>query len=256
MIRAPPSSTARPAPRGSSSQAARRERASRLEDRLADVVAVPPVVQQDVQVHPPVRRHGLPEVGHQLGVEVPDPRRRHRHVPGPVRPPAQVDGARHERLVHRQDHVPVAADARLVAQRPVDRRPRQMPDVLGRVVGVDVEVALARDRPGRSGRAWRTARACGRGTRRPSRPRPARAVEVERQADVGLSGRADDLGGTAGSRRSRSLDGRCSRASMSATTITKTRPGSSRPPLNRRPTAATIISNGVTNRRARSPAGR
>src|SRR5206468_11047992 len=40
------------------------ERASQpLEDRLADVVGVPAVVEQDVEVHPPLRCHGLPEVG-------------------------------------------------------------------------------------------------------------------------------------------------------------------------------------------------
>ena len=43
-----------------------------LEDRLADVVRVAAVMQQDVQVHPPLGGDRLPEVGDQLAVERPD----------------------------------------------------------------------------------------------------------------------------------------------------------------------------------------
>ena len=42
-------------------------------------------------------------------------------------PAAQVDGAGHERLVHRQREVAVAADARLVAEACSSAWPRQMP---------------------------------------------------------------------------------------------------------------------------------
>ena len=40
-----------------------------LEDRLADVVGVPPVMQQDVEVEPAVDGERLPEVGDELAVE-------------------------------------------------------------------------------------------------------------------------------------------------------------------------------------------
>src|SRR5262249_22783396 len=43
-----------------------------LEDRLANMVAVAAVVQEHVQVHPRVGRHGLPEIGDELAVEVAD----------------------------------------------------------------------------------------------------------------------------------------------------------------------------------------
>ena len=43
----------------------------RLEDGLADVVSVAAVVQDDVQVHPPVGADRLPEIGDELTVEVP-----------------------------------------------------------------------------------------------------------------------------------------------------------------------------------------
>ena len=71
-------------------------------------------------------------------------------------------------------------------------------DVLDRVVGVDVQVALGLDRRGRSGRGARPGRACGRGTARRSRacarPLPSRSsstpicVSVVLRVDRGRCG--------------------------------------------------------------------
>ena len=47
-----------------------------LEDRLADVVGVPPVMQEHVQVQPALGGERLPEVGHELAVERADLGRR------------------------------------------------------------------------------------------------------------------------------------------------------------------------------------
>ena len=68
----------------------------------------------------------------------------------------------------------------LVAQRLRERLAERERGVLDRVVGVDVQVALGRARSGRTGRACRAGRACGRRTPTPGRRcRPAGAVEVD-----------------------------------------------------------------------------
>jgi hypothetical protein len=57
-------------------------------------------------------------------------------------PPAQVNRGRDECFVHRDRRVAVPPDARLVAERLLDRLPQADADILDRVVGVDVQVAL------------------------------------------------------------------------------------------------------------------
>ena len=58
----------------------------------------------------------------------------------------QIDGNRRQRLFHRQREMPVAADARLVAQRLADGLAKANADVFDRVVLVDVQVTIRRDR--------------------------------------------------------------------------------------------------------------
>src|SRR5438445_484662 len=60
------------------------------------------------------------------------------------RPPADVERHFDERLVHRGHAQAVAADARLVAERFRERLAQRDPDVLHRVVRVDLEIALRR----------------------------------------------------------------------------------------------------------------
>ena len=80
-----------------------------------------------------------------------------------------VDRADAERLVHRDRGVAVAADAGAVAERLVERLAERDADVLDRVVGAGLQVALRASTRGRAGRGGRAARACGRRIRRRSR---------------------------------------------------------------------------------------
>ena len=90
----------------------------------------------------------------------------------------------------------VPADPRPVAQRPVDRLAQADPDVLGRVMAVDVQVAGAGDRQVHQGMPGEQLEHVV------EKPDPRRdlgsplAVQVEPQADVGLASRSHDLGGT------------------------------------------------------------
>ena len=88
-----------------------------------------------------------------------------------VRPAGQVDRGLHQRLVQRHQRVAEAADAGLVAERLAQRLADRDRGVLDGVVGVDLEVARGCGRPGRSRRACRAGRACGRRTARRCRPR-------------------------------------------------------------------------------------
>ena len=92
-----------------------------------------------------------------------------------------------ERLVHRHRRVAVAADPGAVAERLVERLAERDADVLDRVVGAGLEVAGRLDHAGRAGRGGRAARACGRGSRPRSTAVDLAAVEVERDADLGLA---------------------------------------------------------------------
>jgi hypothetical protein len=87
-------------------------------------------------------REALEEDLRELGVELADLRLRQRHVPHEERTPRQVERARDERLVHRQRRVAVASDADLVAERLGEDPTEDDPEILGRVVPVDRDVAL------------------------------------------------------------------------------------------------------------------
>ncbi len=128
-------------------------------------------------------------------LNVPSSFRRHVRLPDAERPAAQVDGGRHQRLVHRQRGVAVAADAGLVAQRLRQRLAEADADVLDGVVGVDVQVALRLDVqvdqavPGQQVSMW---------SKKPTPvassawPVPSR---FDGQVDLRLAGLAADLGG-------------------------------------------------------------
>ena len=103
------------------------------------------------------------------------------------RPAREVDRDLHERFVERHERVREAAHAGLVAERLAQRVAEHDADVLDRVVQVDLEVALRPRSSGRSRRACRAARACGRRTGCRSRPSvvpdavDARASTVDRR---------------------------------------------------------------------------
>ena len=93
-----------------------------------------------------VRGDGAEELLGQLGVEAGDRHRRQLGVEAAERAPGDVDRALAERLVHRHHGVAVAADPGAVAERLVERLAERDADVLDRVVGAGLEVALGLDR--------------------------------------------------------------------------------------------------------------
>ena len=94
-----------------------------------------------MQIAQGVGGKGVPEVGHQFGVEIADLVGGEVGLKDEVRPAAEVQRRRAKRLFHRQREVPVAADARLVAHGLAERLAETDAHVLDRVVLVDVQVA-------------------------------------------------------------------------------------------------------------------
>ena len=92
----------------------------------------------------------------------------------------------------------VPANSGPVAERPVDRLAQADADVLGGVMPVDVEVARAGDRQVHQGMPGEQLEHVVEEPDAGLHVRPPLAVEVERQADVGLAGLAHDLGGPSG----------------------------------------------------------
>ena len=148
--------------------------------------------------------------------------------PGPAR---EVDHRARERLVERHVGVAEADDALLVAERLLQRLAERDPDVLDRVVGVDVQVALAAHVEVEAGvrgeRGQHVVEEADAGAR--SRERPC-AVEVQRQADVGLARLALDRGSSE-RRGARSSGSRLRAARHQALPVVRSMPAS----VERRP---------------------
>ena len=80
-----------PVIRGSASTAIRSARAVALKIAFADVMAIAAVVQDDVQIHQRVGRHGLPEILDQFAVEIADFLRWNRRLKHQRIAAAQID---------------------------------------------------------------------------------------------------------------------------------------------------------------------
>ena len=119
--------------------------AEALERRLDDVVRVRAVELPQVQRHGGGPGKGEEELLRKLRIEGADLLRGQREVIAEGAPTGEIDGAQDERLVHRQEHAAVAADAPLVAQRLAERLAQGDADVLGAVVVVHICVSLADD---------------------------------------------------------------------------------------------------------------
>src|SRR5919197_4155596 len=118
------------------------ERASqRLEYRLDDVVRVPARGHADVEVHARLVGEREEEVVDQLDVEGADLRLLDADVVDEEGSPREVDHRRHQRLVERHASLAEAADAGLLAGALTQRLAEGEPDVLDRVVVVDLQVA-------------------------------------------------------------------------------------------------------------------
>src|SRR5690606_34224376 len=116
-----------------------------LEDRLDLVVRVETVERDDVDVHARLSAQTVEEVPHEVGFEVPDVAGGEAAVQHEVRAARKVDGDVRQRLVHRYGDAGRAPNAAVVAQRAENRLPQADGDVFGRVVPVDVEIALHGD---------------------------------------------------------------------------------------------------------------
>ncbi len=187
-----------PCPRGSISAASRMALADALKIASAMWWRIAPVVQDRVVIHPRVRGRRLPEIGEQLRVEIADLLGGQRRIPRPERPPAEVHGHRHQGLVHRQDAMPVAADGELLPQRTVQGHSQADPHVLGRVVRVHVEVALAGNRQVEEPVLGEQLKHVIEEPHARADLGPAGAVEVEREDDLRLAGLTADFGGSIG----------------------------------------------------------
>ena len=109
-------------------------------------MAVVAVVLDEVQVHQRVRRHRLPELLHELRVELADffgGERRLIHEHGPA---AQVEGGRHQRFFHRQNHRAVPRDSLLIADHFENRFAETDADVFDGVMIIDVQIPVGFDR--------------------------------------------------------------------------------------------------------------
>ncbi len=115
-----------------------------LEAALGDMVGVVAVERLDMQRDAGIHREGLEELAHQLGVEAADLLRLELRAEDQEGPAGDVDRDARQRLVHRQMHVGVTADALLVAERLLQRLAERDAGILDRMVVVDMGVALHR----------------------------------------------------------------------------------------------------------------
>src|SRR5689334_21221827 len=117
-----------------------------LELGLDDVVGVAAVQHVDVQADAGREREGLPDVPGKRGVVAADHRRHPvRLLVNHVRAAREVDGGANQGLVQRDEGVAEPLDARLVAERLLQRLTERDRRVLHRVVRVDLDVALGAD---------------------------------------------------------------------------------------------------------------
>src|SRR5262249_39973557 len=109
------------------------------------VMAVASVVAHHVQVYQAASRDGAPKFFRQRRVERTKHFRLKLHVPDADCPAAQIKRGGNERLVHRQGRRAVPGNARFIAERLRQGLAKTDADVLHRVVGIDVQVALGVD---------------------------------------------------------------------------------------------------------------
>ena len=183
-----------PTTRGSSATAADEGARGRLEERLRDVVGVAAADEVEVQVEAAVVHEGPEEVLEELGRQVADALGPELHAEVQPRPAREVDDRAAEGLVERDVGVAEADDALLVAERLLQGLAEGDPDVLDRVVGVHVQVALAADVEVEAGVGGEGGEHVVEEADAGADPRPALAVEVQDEGDVGLARLALDAG--------------------------------------------------------------
>lgn len=118
----------------------------RFEDGLGNVVAVGAMMQDGVQVHQCVGGDGRPEFLNQFRVEVANLFGRKGHLPDKCHSTTQVDRSGDECFFHGQREVSIAVYAPFVTQGLLQTASKADPNVLDRVMLINVQVATGCDR--------------------------------------------------------------------------------------------------------------
>jgi hypothetical protein len=167
-----------------------------FENAFADVVVVPAVVQDDVQVAQGVGGRGLPEVFHQFAIELADFCSAERRLKNEEITATQIERRGDERFFHRQREMPITADPPLVAQGLLDSLAEADADVFDRVMLIDMQIAIGLDGQidqcmPREQLEHVIEKAYAGGD-----VRLAGAIEIQFEPDISLFGLALDRGGT------------------------------------------------------------
>ncbi len=108
-------------------------------------MGIMPVQAKQVQIESAGRGDGTPEFLGEAGVEVAQRFGQQGNLPNQEGPATQIDRCGHQGFVHWHGGVAITANAGLVAQRLGQRLAQADADVLDRVMGIDVQIALGLD---------------------------------------------------------------------------------------------------------------
>ena len=122
----------------------------------------------------------------QLRIERADARRGTRQVARQIRPAAHIHGCFHERLIHRDDGMPVARNPATVPERLPERRTKRNAHVLHRMMRVHGQVALAGHRKAEAPVARKQHQHVIEKAAPGADLYRFRRIKPERQADIGL----------------------------------------------------------------------
>ena len=164
----------------------------RLEHGLQLMVVILPVEHLQMQIHHGAVRYGVEKLPRHLGVHAAAALACKAGVVHKVGPPAQIDGAECQRLIHRQHAAAVPHQPGLVAQRFFYGRAQRNADVLNCVVAVYVQVAAAGDAYIKQAVAGEAVQHVVKKADARVQVGPAGAVQVNRQRDLCLPRIAGD----------------------------------------------------------------
>ena len=167
----------------------------RLEHGLQLMVVILPVQHLQMQIHHGAVRYGVEKLPRHLGVHAAAALACKAGVVHKVGPPAQIDGAECQRLIHRQHAAAVPHQPGLVAQRFFYGRAQRNADVLNGVMAVYVQVAAAGDAYIKQAVAGKAVQHVVKKADARVQVGPAGAVQVNRQRDLCLPCIAGDRRG-------------------------------------------------------------
>ena len=109
------------------------------------MVGILPRKRADMQCHPGVSCHSMEELFHQLGGKGPDAAIPDIEVNVSLSTTAKVESTQDEGFIHWDRRIPVTGNTRLVAKGLAQRHPEDNPDILDRVVVIDVQIPACVD---------------------------------------------------------------------------------------------------------------